>query len=216
MRISAALFLSIGLSIQLQAQSGEPPRFAQSIPIPTGRAEDSYAIHSQLLTGGPIEWRDAKRRQWLINDTARALPLDQACDPGSKDEPTRMNPHRSVVAPEERQTEWNEVLADFDEHCHDVVRLDRSSFKTKLPIHLLDADDQKRFRENPLGPPEGFADGAGLHSFSEVFFNRTHTLALVSQSMWCGMLCASWTWVALERREGHWEQLPWVRTSVIS
>jgi hypothetical protein len=30
---------------------------------------------------------------------------------------------------------------------------------------------------------------AGLHRFTEVFFNANHTLALVEEGMWCGSLC---------------------------
>ena len=111
-----------------------------------------------------------------------------------------MNPHVAVEAPGDRLSEWNDVLADYDQHCHDVIRLDRGSFKTVLPIRLLNAEDQQRFTKEPGRPPAEFADGAGLHRFTEVFFNANHTLALVEQGMWCGSLCGNWMWVVLERR----------------
>ena len=97
-------------------------------------------------------------------------------------------PHFAVKPPQDRQAEWNQVLADYDEHCHDVIQLDRDSFKTELPVH----------------------------HFSEVFFNPNHTLALVDQGMWCGGLCGNATWVALERKGSQWVQLPWVRVFTIS
>lgn len=184
--------------------------------MPRDRAEDSYAIYSQLLKSGPIEWRDASRKQWLIEDTTYAIPLDDACHPASGPRPMAMNPHDVVKAPEDRQTEWNEVLADYDQHCHDVIQLDRENFRTDLPVRLLNSDDKQRFTKNPIGPPAEFADGAGLHGFSEVFFNATHTLALVEEGMWCGGLCGNWTWVVMERRVGGWVMLPWVHGMMFS
>lgn len=179
------------------------------------RTRDAYTIYSQLLKTGPIEWRNVSRRQWLIEDTTNAIPLDVACQPESGGNSMGMNPHTAVQAAADRQTEWNEVLADYDQHCHDVVRLDYQSFTTELPVRLLNAEDKRNF-QNPSGPPAEFADGAGLHRFTEVFFNANHTLALVEQGMWCGSLCGNWTWVVLERREDQWKMLPWVNTFAVS
>jgi hypothetical protein len=80
----------------------------------------------------------------------------------------------------------------------------------------LNAEDKKNFMKDLVRPPAEFADGAGLHRFTEVFFNANHTLALVEEGMWCGTLCGNWTWVVLGRRKGRWEILPWVHTSAIS
>ena len=184
--------------------------------MPGDRAEDSYAIYSQVLKSGPVEWRNANRRQWLIEDTTNAIPLDVACHPASKVNPMGMNPQDAVKAPEDRQPEWNEVLTDYDQHCHDVIQLDLESFRTEPPVRLLNAEDKQSFMKDPGRPPAEFADGAGLHRFTEVFFNANHTLALVEEGMWCGSLCETWTWVALERREGRWEMLPWVHTYMVS
>jgi hypothetical protein len=219
MRTFALLLTCLGLAAQLPGQPGGTPRFAPPMPMPGNRAEDSYAIYSQLLKSGPIEGRNTSRRQWLIEDTTNAIPLDVACHPASK--VIGMNPHDAVKAPEDRQIEWNEVLADYDQHCHDVIQLDLESFRTELPVRLLNAEDkqnfmrEQNFMRDPVRPAE-FADGAGLHRFTEVFFNANHTLALVEQGMWCGSLCGNWSWVVLERREGRWEMLPWVRMSAYS
>jgi hypothetical protein len=80
----------------------------------------------------------------------------------------------------------------------------------------LNAGDQHPFVKDPVRPPAAFSDGAGLHRFTEVFFNQNRTLALVEEGMWCGGLCGNWTWVALERKEGRWQMLPWVRTATFS
>jgi len=183
--------------------------------MPGDRARDAYAIYSELLKSGPIEWRNASRKQWLVEDTTNAIPLDVACHPASDANPVGMNPHNAVKAPE-RQAEWSEVLADYDQHCHDVIQLDRKRFRTELPVRLLNAEQKQIFMKDPVRPPAEFADGTGLHRFSEVFFNASHTLALVEEGMWCGSQCGNGTWVVLERRKDRWEMLPWVHTFVIS
>ncbi len=214
MRTLLVLLISAGLTAPLLAQGGGAPRYAPPQPMPPSRAEDSYAIYSMLLRSGPIEWRDAKRTQWLIEDTTTAMPLDSACRPTSGK--NLMNPHNGVIPPVDRQAEWNELLADFDRHCHDVIQLDRDSFRTRLPVRLLNAEERRIFRTNVLSPPAEFADGAGLHSFTEVFFNASHSLALVEEGMWCGDLCGNWSWVVLERKGSRWELLPWVWGSLMS
>jgi hypothetical protein len=216
MRALTVFLTCLGFAAQLLGQPAGTPSFAHPMPLPGDRADDSYAIYSQLLKSGPIEWRNANRRQWLIEDNTNAIPLDAACHPATGVDSMGMNPHEAVKAPKDRQTEWNEVLADYDQHCHDVIQLDRESFRTELPVRLLNADDKRLFMEAPTTPPAEFADGAGLHRFTEVYFNAHHTLALVEEGMWCGSLCGNSTWVVLERREDRWQMLPWVHTFAIS
>ena len=221
MRTLTLLLTCFGLATQLSGQAGETARYAQSTSMPADRAKDSYAIYSQLLKSGPIEWRNVSRKQWLIEETTNAMPLDVSCGPvadhpGMNRHTGGIEPHTAVQAPADRQSEWNKVLADYDQHCHDVIQLDRQSFRTDLPIRLLNAEEKQTFMKNPRTPRVEFADGAGLHRFTEVFFNANHTLALVEQGMWCGILCGNWTWVVLERRDGQWKMLPWTHMAMIS
>jgi hypothetical protein len=123
MRNLTALLIFVGLAAQFAGQDAGTQRYSQPMRMPEDRSEDSYAIYSQLLESGPIEWRDVKRTQWLIEDTTNAIPLDVACYPASAADSMMMNPHDAVQAPEDRQAEWKEVLADFDQHCHDVIQL---------------------------------------------------------------------------------------------
>jgi hypothetical protein len=215
MRSFILLLTCLELAAQMAAQAGTP-HFAQPMPMPADRSEDSYAIYSQLLKSGPIEWRDVSRRHWLIEDTTNATPLDMACHAAPGVNSIEINPHEVVQAPKNRQTEWNEVLTDYDQHCHDVIQLDVQSFRTELPVRLLNTEDKHSFMRDPGNPPPEFADGAGLHRFTEVFFNANHTLALVEEGMWCGSLCGNWTWVVLERRDGRWQMMPWVNATAVS
>jgi hypothetical protein len=221
LRASVPFLICLGLAAPFLGQSGETANFAQPSPMPADRAKDSYAIYSQLLKSGPIEWRNVGRKQWLIEDTTKAMPLDVSCGPvadhpGMNRHTGGMEPDTAVQAPADRQSEWNDVLADYDRHCHDVIQLDRQNFQTDLPVHLLNADDKRNFMKNPRQPPAEFAGGAGLHRFTEVYFNANHTLALVEQGMWCGGLCGNSTWVVLERKQEEWKMLPWVHTFMVS
>ena len=55
-----------------------------------------------------------------------------------------------------------------------------------------------------------------MHSFTTVYFNRAHTLAMTEIGMYCGGLCGNWRWVVLERTNGQWHILPWVHTAAWS
>jgi hypothetical protein len=180
--------------------------------MPPERTDDSYAIYSPLLNSSSADGRDTGRR-WLIESSTAAISLDRSCEVprvGS----FGMNPREVVKAPLNRQNEWNEVLDDYDRHCHDVVRLKKEQFTIKSPIRLMNVEDVKKYHEG-IQPPAQFSD-AGLHAFSEAYFNPKHTLALVYQGVYCGSLCGNWAWVALERSGSDWRVLPWVLTGAVS
>lgn len=192
--------------------------------MPQDRVADSYAIYSQLLPGNQIEWGDAPRSQWLVEDTTKAVPLNNPCVGGDG-----MNPHQSINAPQQRQADFAEVLADYDAHCHDRYQLDGSKLRLDLPVRLLDEGARKRYVSGVAGyippsndimrappTPDQFKGAAGMHSFTAVYFNRAHTLAMTQIGMYCGGLCGMWRWVVLEKKDRKWKILPWVNGYTIS
>lgn len=171
-----------------------------------------------------LKWGNAPRSQWLVEDTTKAVPLDNPCASG-----LNMNPHQSINPPQERQRDFAEVLADYDAHCHDRYQLDGSNLRLKLPVRLLDEDARERYVSGVSGymppgndimrappTPDQFKGSAGMHSFTAVFFNRAHTLAMTEIGMYCGGLCGMWRWVVLERKNGEWQVLPWVVSFTVS
>ena len=46
-----------------------------------------------------------------------------------------------------------------------------------------------------------------LYGFSSVFFNKSHTVALVYATHYCGSLCGEGFWVALALEDGSWKEL---------
>jgi hypothetical protein len=206
------------------AQQATVPLQSKPLPMPHDLAADSYEIYSELLPGRQIEWGDAQRSFWLMEGTTKATPLDSPCAASGM-----MNPHKAIQAPQSQQTDFAEVLADFDRRCHDRYQLDASQFHLKLPIRLLDEAGQKRYVRRVSGympprdsimqappTPEEFKGAAGMHSFTAVYFNNAHTLAMTEIGMYCGSLCGNWSWVVLERKNGRWQTLPWAVMSTIS
>lgn len=223
MRWAAGSLFAIVFATGVAQQMTSTTLQLKPLPMPQDRVADSYDIYSQLLPGDEIEWGKVPRSFWLMEDTTKAEPPGSPCGTGGM-----MNPHEAIQAPEPRRTDLAEALADFDAHCHDRYLLDASKFHVKLPVRLLDEKARKRYvshvedympqnniMQAPPTPDE-FKGAAGMHSFTAVYFNRAHTLAMTEIGMYCGGLCGNWRWVALEHKNGQWQILPWVRESMIS
>ncbi len=222
--LTVSSVFAVGLPAGLAQQQTTTVPMLKAVPMPQERVADSYQIYSQLLPGNQIEWGDAPRSQWLLEGTTKAEPPDSSCASGGM-----MNPHWAIEAPRTRQAEFAEVLADFDKHCHETYQLDASKFRVELPVRLLDEEARERYVRGVSGyPPPGsnimqapptpdeFKGAAGMHSFTAVYFNHAHTLAMTEIGMYCGGLCGNWRWVVLERRNGQWQILPWESASPIS
>jgi len=218
--LSRVLVLSFAFALHAQ----EIEKLATPAEMPIDRVSDSYAIYQIVLPSDAIEWSDVPRVQWLLEDTTTAVPLGASCLQGGF-----MNPHQSLEAPDEAQADLAEVLKDFDAHCHERYRFRGDLLATKIPVHMMDEAAQHRYWAGVNGAvrnaksimeapptPDEFKGAAGLHSFSAVYFNRKHSVAIVSFGMGCGSLCGNWTWVALEKTPAGWRRLPWGGSSVMS
>lgn len=218
----------MALGVAFGQQQPPQPRYADAQSMPADRVEDSYRIYSQLLPGDQIEWGDAQRSQWLMEDVTKAVTLDSPCASGGMMAGS-MNPHHSIKAPEARQAEFAEVLADFDAHCHDRYKLEAAKFGLKLPVQMLDEEARGRYVQGVMhymppandimrapATPDEFKGAAGMHSFTAVYFNSAHTMAMTEIGMYCGGLCGMWRWVVLEKKNGQWKVLPWVYGYTIS
>lgn len=167
------------LGVCLACISGAQVRqnYAPARPIAASDVADTYAIYSELLPGNVIEWGEVPRSVWLIEEASKAVPLGAACLDGGM-----MNPHQSIRAPENRRTELQEVLADFDARCHDRYTLEAARFHLRLPVRLLDEAARDRFMQAAVGfvppandmmrapvAPDEFKGAAGMHSFTAVY-----------------------------------------------
>lgn len=123
---------------------------------------------------------------------------------------TRHSPAIDIQPPTDKVEDFNQMLADYDERCHEALHLaNGTNWLPEMNIHLLSAEEQKaaityfsRYKDRPSDSP--FAGATGIISLSNVYFNRTHTLAMLYYGRWCGNLCASWGWEVYEKKEGRW------------
>jgi len=113
-RVAAGAVFAMAFATGFAQQQTTAAAQLKPVPMPQDRVADSYEIYSQLLPGNQIEWGNAPRSFWLVEDTTKAEPPDSPCVSGGI-----MNTHKAIQAPQARQAEFAEVLADFDAHCHD-------------------------------------------------------------------------------------------------
>jgi hypothetical protein len=196
------------------------------------RAEDgaSYGIYSSLLPLGETGGKDWPHKLWLVeNKTVTVVPQDQPCvpQPVSTAAPPfndSMNPHIAVHPPDQWRQDFNEILADFDAHCHERLDLDPNPnlWELSAPLRLLTPEEQKEFQSTRFGQPlnqaaaEKYKGAPALYGFSRVYFNASHTVGLVYATHWCGGLCGQGLWIAVALEGGHWKRLPWNATTWIS
>lgn len=171
---------------QSRAQSKEPDG---AIPLPADRAQDSYAIYSLLMPGSLVSSSaQGSGGRWAIAEiTVNTADRNPAVPPDGQLKPPPDNPRG-----------FREAVADYEANQDVRVRLVRNDFALHHPFELLSPRQVKDVRaEKPDDIP-------GITFFSEVYFDRKHTAALVYMNTWCANLCAEGTWVYLEKQHGHW------------
>jgi hypothetical protein len=228
------------MSPQAIAPTNPPPSYAPGLlarelthtpfpatPMPQDRADASYQIYTMLMPVGELRNPGMPRDLWLLSDTTISLvPPDQSCMPsdvnGSDD---GMNPHFAVHPPVERVQDFNEMLEDFDKECHQRVLLTPERFPTTMPLRLLTLDEQEEFISTRWDQNAGeygdqiaarYKGAPGLSTFSQVYFNSHHTMAMVFATDWCGGLCVQSYWEVLDIKDGAWERLFWKNDFVMS
>jgi hypothetical protein len=216
--IMAATVFTNAANSPVQQQPELPP-----LPMAQSDITDTYSIYSSLLPlGETATW---KASFYAVRDvTVNAIPANAPCMvPPAKTPMERamagtMNPHNAVTPPPEQQQDYEEILSDFDSHCHDRIALVPEGWSARLPVKLLNEKQQAEFAEarSVSGKPKTYSGSPSLYGFGRVFFNAHHTTALVYATHWCGGLCGQGFWIALHRENGQWKRLPWSSVSWIS
>ena len=194
------------------------------IPMPGDRVEASYAIYSTMIPLGETANEGWPHAQWLIRDTTvTVVAPEDPCDP-SKTSASRdafLNPHLGIQADPQHLNDFNEILQDFDAHCHDRISLDPDAWHLSSPVRLLNREEQDEYqsfkfgRKKALLKPE-FKGAPALYGFGMVYFNKSHTVALVYATHYCGSLCGEGFWSAFALEDGKWKKLPWGSPAWIS
>jgi hypothetical protein len=233
MKLRIAYICILLTSILLPAQETPIKQVETSpaIAMPTDRAADSYRIYSMLMPVGRARGSQTTAELLLVADTTTTMVQpDQPCNP--PDNPaTRVrnsfNPYFAVHPSPDQPNDYAELLQDFDQHCHDRIKLTADSFSLPVPLHVLTEAEQKEFRETRVGPRQldkvdpaiiaKYKGARSLSSFSEVYFNAHHTVAMVFVRNWCGSLCGTGGWDFFSLKDGQWTRLfGWTSPGVIS
>lgn len=174
-------------------------------PMSPDRSDDAYAIYSYIVEGHfPIDLM-ANRPQWLIADTT--VIATEEWKP----------PREAIFPPLAQEQAFPAVLADYDQHKYERVRLEREFHLDITPYRLLsraEVAEYQRLKEaadarQDNSMPLKYQGASGVIFFSNVYFNFDHTLALVYVAHWCGKTCGEMSWIVLAKINGGWEQLNW-------
>lgn len=163
-------------------------------PMPEERAADSYAIYSMLAPGPELEKMASPQSQtWAIADTTVS----------TEDRNPAVPPQGQLKPPADGEKSFKEAVADFESNQHLRLHLTRRGFHIDHDFRLLAPEEVKNLRAAGTTQGSGYP---GVTFFSEVYFDRKHTAALVYRSEWCAHLCSAGTWIYLEKRGNRWVQ----------
>lgn len=209
--VLSCLFL-LGVVVTAQRKAPESP----AIPMPSDRVKDSYAIYSSLLPLGETASPNWPHEVFLVRATTVTLIAeDEPCEPKTSSSNSfgfHLNPHVAVRPPDSNAKDYQEILRDFDAHCHERIVLSPAGWRTSAPVRLLTPAEQEEYtktRESSQEHNPKFKGAGTLNSFSQVYFNANHTVALVYATHVCGGLCGQGFWIALALRDGAWHTLRW-------
>lgn len=170
--------------------------------MPPDRANDSYAIYSMLMPGQTFAGMAADQTsRWAIAEiTVNVQDRNPAVPPEGQLKPPLDNPRG-----------FNEAVGDYNANKNVRVRLTRNPFHIDHDFDLLPPDQVEALRGSKAAGAavssderERWAGYPGITYFSEVYFDKQHSAALVYIDDWCAHLCASGSWVYLEKHGGHW------------
>ena len=217
--------LLIALPLTAQDQTAEQP----PVPMPQDRLADSIQVYSQLLPELDAVERKLPHELWFVQEaTINAVKADEPCVVVPNKEYYKhgaiygLNPHTAIQASAEHKQEFKEILADFDEHCHEHWKLNGGQWKMRSPVQLLTPAEQAEFHASRSAEKRDpklearYKKSYALFAFSPVYFNHDHTVALVYSVLWCGDLCGEGKWSAFTRTGKDWIPLQIVSASWIS
>ena len=172
-----------------------------SIAMPADRADDSYAIYSQLLPGEPFSRMAPElNARWAV---AKITVNESDRDPA-------VAPQTQLRAPSGNRSGFSEAVEDYESNKDQRIQLTKGPFHLDHDFSLLSPGQVAALREARSAPEvtsqaqAQWAGYPGITFFSEVYFDAKHGSALVYMNNWCARLCAAGTWIYLEKHGGRW------------
>ncbi len=186
-----AMALLLALTASAIAQSPQP---ANSPPIESNRASDSYAIYSLLISGGVAGKKSPGRdRQMAIADTTVNIDdMNPATEPDSELQP-----------PSDSERAFSQAVQEFRARRQQRAQLEHR-FKLDRPYTLVSAQEVSAFSKSAPAADSGLQGMTGITRFSQAYFNTAQNAALVYTDSVCANPCADGQWIYLEKRDGQW------------
>ena len=135
--------------------------------------------------------------------------------------------------PPDHAADFRQIRANFDRSknalqfapgtvLYFTTRKVPTFFSTTKPYVILDPNvaneimlHSSLLSDSPI-VRERYPGAEHLLIFSDVFFNRKRTVALVNFDSWCGGLCGSPMWIAFEKGDdGVWQMRPWAGKCIV-
>lgn len=189
--VMLSLFLPLSATPQTMSQRKAPTPAGPhgSIPMPADRADDSYAIYSQLMPGDSFSRMAPELNEhWAIAE----ITVNE------NDRNPAIAPQTQLKPPPENPRGFEEAVADYEANKSVRIQLTKPPFHLDHDFSLLSPDQVASMRTARWpGYP-------GITFFSAVYFDAKHRAALVYMNDWCAHLCAAGTWVYLEKQGDDW------------
>jgi hypothetical protein len=152
------------------ATKGVSPR-----PQAADEHADIYSIYSLIMTNPSTSHGPSTDEVYLIADMTRPAVPAEPC----------------VRVPPQHDAAYQEILDEYHRRKDKPVKLERALNIAK-PYELMDADDFG------FGARSNALKSRDLFRLGDVYFNKSHTLALTAISTYCGPLCGQWLWKVFE------------------
>lgn len=172
-----------------------------AIPMPPDRADDSYAIYSELMPGDAFaRMAPELNAHWAIAE----ITVNE------DDRNPAIAPQTQLKPPPENPRGFEEAVQDYEANKNFRVQLKKPPFHLDHDVSLLSPQQVVALRAARGGPQVSsqaqaqWAGYPGITFFSEVYFDAKHRAALVYMNDWCAHLCSAGTWIYLEKQGGHW------------
>ncbi len=196
------------IAFPLSAIVGLTPEGAAPILQAADEHADIYSIYSLMMTNPTTSHGPSTDDVYLIAEMTRGAVPAEPC----------------VRVPTPYEAGYQEILDEYHRRKDEPVKLERALNIAK-PYELLNADDVSEYvaihsgylRIPDPNPKELLRKSTDLFYLGDVYFDKSHKLALTAISTYCGGLCGQMLWKMFEKSStGQWEGRPWVACSAVA
>ena len=150
---------------------------------------ETYAVYSAILSPPPLSLQDQDARYAIADTTSTAKEgLD--------------SPRAACQLPPSISESFAQMNSEFEKRKNTPVHL-KKEFTLRKPYVLLTPQEVANFIYHG-DRPKGVTN---LITVSDVYFNRSKTVAMVHVNAYCGGLCGLFGWHVMEKSAaGQWHE----------